>query len=225
MHSLWIVFKNVSLLMRHEISYLYQANSRHFSSDARDLLAFGWNWWSSYSVLSKITNNILFPFLQTLSAHKTTSSLCWQAEYNSWMQIQRKLEEIKTYHKETLQLETPLQNYFSLDLLQTVVIRELCQLSVIKSSPIKGKPSRLMKANHKTEEFIPLRVRECFALLALNNSATAAPDHQTPLCFPESHPLPFPAMPEHLLPLTLIHMHQDLEGTCQQICSASGSSE
>lgn len=44
------------------------------------------------TLLSKVNNNILFPFLQTPSAHKTTSSLCWKVEYNSWMQTQGKLE-------------------------------------------------------------------------------------------------------------------------------------
>lgn len=68
--------------MRHEISYLYQANSEHFSSDATALLAFGWIWQSNYTVLSKVNNN-LFPFLQILSAHKTISSLHWQVGYNS----------------------------------------------------------------------------------------------------------------------------------------------
>lgn len=40
------MFKNVPLLTRHEISYLCQANSEHFSYNATALLAFGWNWWS-----------------------------------------------------------------------------------------------------------------------------------------------------------------------------------
>lgn len=83
------MFKNV---MRHEILYLYQANPEHFSSSTTALLAFCWNWWSSYTVLPKVNDNILFPFLQTLSAHKTISSLCWQVRYKSWMQIQGKLE-------------------------------------------------------------------------------------------------------------------------------------